>query len=243
VVNDTAAGGGLVGADRRNNSLVSNDVAGLIGADVTNDSLTGDDVNESSLGQVPSAQNAGDAGTLDGKDSADFVGSTQGADGDVSGPFSNLQLNTQSVGAAEVASNSLADDDIGVVRHELLAFIDTTPDVGQPTVGALDTVGPFTISRSCQKEGTAATARVLIRASATMSVDSTGPNGVNGAVDVPADTEQVLVSVGPTASRAFQTGSFAANTAVGAPGSVTGEASVETTSGGTCRWVLSRMGE
>ncbi|HLL86668.1 MAG TPA: hypothetical protein VK387_05100 [Thermoleophilaceae bacterium] len=49
VVNDTVTGGGLAGADVRNNSLTSTDVAGLTGADVTDNSLTGADINESTL--------------------------------------------------------------------------------------------------------------------------------------------------------------------------------------------------
>lgn len=53
----------------------------LTGADIQNDSLTGDDIVESSLGKVSSATTAdsattaGDAGTLDGKDSTDFLAS------------------------------------------------------------------------------------------------------------------------------------------------------------------------
>jgi len=49
VVNDTVTGGGLAGADVRNNSLTSTDVAGLTGAEVTDNSLTGADINESTL--------------------------------------------------------------------------------------------------------------------------------------------------------------------------------------------------
>jgi len=61
----------------------------LTGADVQNDSLTGDDIAEASLGQVPSAATAdtaataADAGTLDGKDSTDFLGANaKAADAD-----------------------------------------------------------------------------------------------------------------------------------------------------------------
>ncbi len=59
--------GSVTGADVKNESLT--------GADVLNDSLKGVDVDEASLGTVPSAahaETAGDADTLDGKDSSDF---------------------------------------------------------------------------------------------------------------------------------------------------------------------------
>lgn len=60
------------GSDVQDESLTS--------ADIQNDSLTGDDILESSLGKITSAATAdsattaGDAGTLDGKDSTDFLG-------------------------------------------------------------------------------------------------------------------------------------------------------------------------
>lgn len=61
----------------------------LTTADIQNNSLTGDDILESSLGKVPSATTAdsattaSDAGTLDSKDSTDFLGANaQAADAD-----------------------------------------------------------------------------------------------------------------------------------------------------------------
>jgi uncharacterized protein YjbI with pentapeptide repeats len=64
----------LTGKDVKNSSLTGSDVknSSLTGSDVKNDNLTGSDVLESSLGKVPSAANADNAGTLDGKDSTDF---------------------------------------------------------------------------------------------------------------------------------------------------------------------------
>jgi hypothetical protein len=57
VVDDTATDGGLVSADIRNGEVRTGEVRdnALRSADVLNDSLTGTDVDESSLGEVPSA--------------------------------------------------------------------------------------------------------------------------------------------------------------------------------------------
>jgi hypothetical protein len=53
------------------------------GGKVADNSLSGADVNESTFAQVPSAANAGNAGTLDGKDSTEFLSSTgKAADAD-----------------------------------------------------------------------------------------------------------------------------------------------------------------
>jgi hypothetical protein len=67
--------------DVKDNSLKSEDLKdgkGVEGADVAPDSLSGAGIDESSLGQVPSAASADsatDADTLDGKDSGDFASS------------------------------------------------------------------------------------------------------------------------------------------------------------------------
>ena len=64
-------------------SLTGADVSGLTGADVADDSLTGQNIDESSLGTVPAADNAGNAvlasnatnaNLLDGIDSSGFAG-------------------------------------------------------------------------------------------------------------------------------------------------------------------------
>lgn len=45
----------------------------ITGVDVLDDSLSGADLDESTLRAVPNATKAGDADTLDGKDSSDFL--------------------------------------------------------------------------------------------------------------------------------------------------------------------------
>jgi hypothetical protein len=76
----------------------------LTGADMLNNSVGGDDVDESSLGQVASA----DADTLDGKDSTDFLGATaKAADADLL----DGKNSTDFVGANAKASDSDSDSD------------------------------------------------------------------------------------------------------------------------------------
>jgi hypothetical protein len=57
-------------ADVKDQSLSTFDVHTFLGVDVVDNTLTGDDIQESSLGQVPSAANSGQ---LDGIDSTGFV--------------------------------------------------------------------------------------------------------------------------------------------------------------------------
>ena len=51
-----------------NNSLTTFDVSTFLGADVVDNTLTGADIQESSLGQVPSAANAAKLGGIDASD-------------------------------------------------------------------------------------------------------------------------------------------------------------------------------
>jgi hypothetical protein len=61
----------VTGAKTRNSSISGPDIrnGGVGGADVANDALTGTDINESSLGAVPNATNAGRAGSTANVDS------------------------------------------------------------------------------------------------------------------------------------------------------------------------------
>lgn len=76
------------------------------GSDVGNDALTGADISEPTLAQVP------DSGQLDGLDSTAFVQDADGAGGDLSGPFSALEIDDGTVGAAELSSTALRPQDI-----------------------------------------------------------------------------------------------------------------------------------
>jgi hypothetical protein len=92
------ANNAVTGGKVADNSLRSNDVANLTGADVTDNSLAGSDVNESTFGPVPVAQNAGNAGALDGKDSTAYW---SGADYFVDGPTTDNSAGSTTSAEAE----------------------------------------------------------------------------------------------------------------------------------------------
>ena len=87
VRNDNLTNGGLQGVDLKAGSVGTSEVANqsLTTSDIQDNSLDGIDINESTLGNVPYAVNAGfatgagDADTLDGKDSPEFFSSTGGS--------------------------------------------------------------------------------------------------------------------------------------------------------------------
>lgn len=60
----------------------------------------------------PNAINAQNADNLDNLDSLDFIRSNAVFGGDLSGPFSDLQIGADKVGTAEVAPNSLTGADV-----------------------------------------------------------------------------------------------------------------------------------
>jgi hypothetical protein len=70
------------GKDLANNAVTGKKVknSSLGGGDVKNDALTGDDVNESTLGQVPTANSANTANTADTATSATNAGKVDGFD-------------------------------------------------------------------------------------------------------------------------------------------------------------------
>lgn len=61
----------------------------------------------SKLSTVGGAGSGLDADLLDGQQASAFVADADTAGGDLSGPFSNLQLNSSSVGAAEIATGAV----------------------------------------------------------------------------------------------------------------------------------------
>ncbi len=64
----------ITGADVKNHSLTGRDIKNrsLTGANIANNTLTGKQIKESSLGQVPRAANAGNAGKLGGQSPSAF---------------------------------------------------------------------------------------------------------------------------------------------------------------------------
>jgi hypothetical protein len=112
--------------DVRNNNLRGKDVrnSSLGGADVKNDSLTGLDINESTLGQVPSANSANTANSANSATNANHANSVDGLGR--SGPFkrgtstaSNNDPVTALVAATEVPILSTGPFDLyGKCAHD-----------------------------------------------------------------------------------------------------------------------------
>ena len=92
--------------DIRNNNVTSRDIrnGSLTGTDTRNDSLTGADLNESTLGQVPSANTANSAATANRANSAGSVDAlkTIGSYKLVTSSASNADLATARAAATEV---------------------------------------------------------------------------------------------------------------------------------------------
>lgn len=96
-------------ADLATNAVTNPKVAdNAVGsAEVIADSLRGGDVDESSLGEVPSAASAAssttaaNAGQLDGLDSADFLRGNAAAGGDLAGSFPSPNLAAGAVGTGD----------------------------------------------------------------------------------------------------------------------------------------------
>jgi len=90
--------------DIKKNAVKSSDISnskGVKSPDVVNNTLTGDDINESSLGKVPSADNA---------DSARPSGP---AGGDLDGNYPNPVVGPNKINSANVLNGSLGADDLG----------------------------------------------------------------------------------------------------------------------------------
>jgi hypothetical protein len=131
------ANNSLTGGDIANGKVSVLDLAtgSVNSSKVADNSLTGADVAESTLGQVPSAQNAttaANADTLDSLNSTDFLGTNSQAGGDLGGPLSNLQIAGNAVGTSEVADNSLTGGDVNE---------STLVDVGGVMAGKINDVG------------------------------------------------------------------------------------------------------
>lgn len=111
---NVAAGMLITSADIRDDTIRSADVRdeAIRGVDVHDRSLTGADVNESTLGRVPSAANAHNADLLDGKQGSEFVADGDNAGGDVSGEFSDLQIDSDAVGRDELNLGAVGREEL-----------------------------------------------------------------------------------------------------------------------------------
>jgi hypothetical protein len=97
-------------ADLRDETIRSvDDKSGsLTGVDVANNSLTGAGLNESTPARVPAAasainaQNAANASLLGGQPASADVADTDGAGGDMTGTFSNMQIRPDTIGRTEL---------------------------------------------------------------------------------------------------------------------------------------------
>jgi hypothetical protein len=240
----------------------------VISSKVKKDSLTGQDVKEGSLGQVPSAANAAHAGSADnsthasgadsattagsatsatnadhlaGKVSSDFVGSGDAAGGALGGPFSNLSIKPNAIGASQVTDNGLTHNDISGFQ----IFEPTVADSnsGDSVAAQQDlSSGPFLISFICLAGGGGTTtATIKISSNFNWSMDSTAPGGDTNQFDLSSASPKTLMSVGPIAE-GTRGGSFAAFVAGG--GGVTGNLAISqgTPTPGSCNFLYHAFG-
>jgi hypothetical protein len=163
-----------------------------------------------------SADSAGNANTVDGKGSGDFVGATQSAGGDLSGPFSNLTVGANSVTATNVVDGSLRDTDIHGVQLDTLALLDPDLTDNNPHTTTRQ-IGPFTLTLSCLgKSSTSATTGSITISdtgdspNATWDMDSHASNGATDQTGLAVNAVKNLVVVGPTTVPHIVEGDFGA---------------------------------
>jgi hypothetical protein len=180
VRNDTLAGGGLTAADLGPGSVG--------GSEVTNDSLTGADVKEPSLARVPQA---GNAGTLDGRDSTHFgVGVMGGVMKDVGPTAVASGTEWAPIGASTAtATGSFVAPAGGFVARDLRISLASPNGAGQTRQFAFLTDPPSSPTLSCTVPENAsscadATHRVTVSAGQAYSLVATAITGGAGNVDV-----------------------------------------------------------
>jgi hypothetical protein len=135
--------------DIRNNNVSTRDLRNgtVTGEDTQDDSLTGLDIDESTLGQVPSANSANSANTANTANSANSVG----ANG----------VNTAAIQANAVTSEKIAETAIGT--EDIGPEAVTGPKIATDAVGASELKGVY----AAVSGGTPAAANTFVGATAT----------------------------------------------------------------------------
>jgi hypothetical protein len=121
------------------------------------------------------------------------------------------KVKDESIGAAELAADSVGAGDL-----ESTAFYDVGTDhlddpAGGPAtdIALVDGAPIQVIGRCNQSSAGVVTSKLVVKSnSATMSVDSTAPGGVNDGPSVPQGGESTLASLGPTTGEHVAAGSF-----------------------------------
>jgi len=138
--------------DIRNNAVTAKKVknGSLAGADIRDDSLTGLDIDESTLGQVPSANTAGSANT------ATTATTATTANGVAANGVNTAAIQDGAVTGAKIADDAVTSPKIG---PEAI----TGPDIAADAVGASELKGIY----SAVSGGTPAAANMFVGATAT----------------------------------------------------------------------------
>ena len=191
-----ALGGGAYAASQ----LPANSVGT---AQIKDHSIRGVDVNKPNLGSVPQAANAAKlGGNLPGA----FVKKTDFAGGALSGPFSNLSLDQNTVGSDQVVDDSLSQADIGDYAHVTRSLNDFDSDA-TPVTTTLETG----VTAKCNLSGSNLTATITVTGTnSDWAVSADGPGGAGNASNPTEGTEVKLIEIGPAGTLDTEVGQFVA---------------------------------
>jgi hypothetical protein len=157
------------------------------------------------------ATEATNAGNFDNLDSNQFLQIGTEASGDLTGPFSNLQLDDDSVTGVEVQQAALSAFHISDYARVSTALFDAAEDSDPATQVFLNTGGFIVRGRCVNGPDEAVTGSINIAHNqANWSLDSNADNGRNNAVDLASNAQQDIVLVGPTIGDAMSGGSYTA---------------------------------